>query len=425
MTSLTLLLWIAFGIAAQFAIFLAVSFWQHWKKYTALSLRSDPDEPVLPQEPAQPATDAGGASWTGFRPFRVVRKEAEDETGSVCSFYLESEDKRPLPHFLPGQFLTFRLEVPSSAGGTEEIVRCYSLSDAPRPDLFRVSIKRVPAPPDSALPPGRSSNYFHDHVDPGSRLMVRAPSGHFHIDRSDTPVVLIAGGIGITPMLSMLNWCAAEQPGREVWLFYGVRDEREMVMLPHLREIAERHPNVHLRLCISNPGTERGSEAADVRRGRVDVALLRMELPLKPYHFYICGPTPMMESLVPALEDWGVPDSHIHFEAFGPASIKRRAKSARASVVSEEPVAETGLTVTFAKSGKKLAWDGGSGSLLELAETGGVNVPSGCRAGSCGTCQTKIESGEVGYRQEPDFDPEPGTCLLCVCVPRTALTLGA
>ncbi|NMG46077.1 2Fe-2S iron-sulfur cluster binding domain-containing protein [Aromatoleum toluvorans] len=425
MTSLTLFMWIAFGIAVQFAIFLAVTFWQHWKKYTALRLRSDPDEPVQPQDPAPAANDAGGASWAGFRPFRVVRKEIEDEAGSVCSFYLEPEDKRPLPPFLPGQFLTFRLEVPAPAGGTEEIVRCYSLSDAPRADLYRVSIKRVPAPPGSALPAGRSSNHFHDHVSLGSRLMVRAPSGHFHIDRSDAPVVLIAGGIGITPMLSMANWCVAEQPGRELWLFYGVRDARETVMLPHLCALAEQHPNIHLRVCVSNPGTEPESGSTYVRRGRVDVGLLRMELPLKPYHFYICGPTPMMESLVPALEDWGVPDSHIHFEAFGPASIKRRAQSAPASVVPEGSAAGTGLAVTFGKSGKTLAWNAGGGSLLELAEAGGVNIPSGCRAGSCGTCQTKIESGEVSYRQEPDFDPEPGTCLLCVCVPKTAVTLGA
>ncbi|HJV24069.1 MAG TPA: 2Fe-2S iron-sulfur cluster-binding protein [Aromatoleum sp.] len=425
MTSLTLLLWIAFGITVQFAIFLAVEFWRHWKKYTALRLRSDPDEAVLLPEAAPSSNDAAGKSWTGFLPFKVVRKEVEDEAGSVCSFYLESEDKRPLPPYLPGQFLTFRLEAPAPAGGTEEITRCYSLSDAPRDDLYRVSIKRVPAPSGSALPAGRSSSYFHDHIKPGSRLMVRAPSGHFHIDRSDAPMVLIAGGIGITPMLSMANWCVAEQPGRELWLFYGVRDEREAVMLSHLRELAEQHPNMHLRLCVSNPGTEQESESAYVRRGRVDVALLRMELPLKPYHFYVCGPTPMMESLVPALEDWGVPDNRIHFEAFGPASIKRRAKSAPASAVSESPVAETSLAVTFGKSGRELAWNTGSGSLLELAEAGGVNVPSGCRAGSCGTCQTQIESGEVSYRQEPDFDPEPGTCLLCVCVPKTAVTLGA
>jgi ferredoxin-NADP reductase len=115
-----------------------------------------------------------------------------------------------LPPFLPGQFLTFRLDVPTT-GGTEQIIRCYSLSDAPRPDSYRVSIKRVLPPEGSQLPAGRSSSFFHDQVAVGSLLQVRAPAGHFHIDRSDAPVVLIGGGIGITPMLSMLNWCLAEQ----------------------------------------------------------------------------------------------------------------------------------------------------------------------------------------------------------------------
>ena len=123
--------------------------------------------------------------------------------------------------------------------------------------------------------------------------------------------------------------------------------------------------------------------------GRVDVGLLRAQLPLKPYHFYICGPTPMMASLVSALEDWGVPDARIHFEAFGPASIKRRSAAAVAP-----PAATTGadIVVTFAQSGKQLAWQPSAGSLLEFAEANGISVNSGCRAGGCGTCQATCPS---------------------------------
>ncbi|OYY95278.1 MAG: hypothetical protein B7Y41_01870 [Hydrogenophilales bacterium 28-61-23] len=399
MTSLALLLWIVLGIVLQLAIYLGIGFWRHWQDYQALRSRAT-DLPVTRDTPPAEETTT---NWPGFRTFRVERKVIEDAAQSVCSFYLVPEDGQPLPPFLPGQFLTFRLDVPTHH------------------DNYRISIKRVPSPPGSDYPPGRSSSFFHDQVVVGSRLQVRAPAGHFHVDRSDVPVVLIAGGIGITPMLSMLNWSLAEQPGREVWLFYGVRHGRELVMKTHLEALAAAHPNFHLRLCFSDPLLGDLVEHDFHLRGRVDVSLLRAQLPLKPYHFYICGPTPMMASLVSALEDWGVPDAHIHFEAFGPASIKRK----NATTTDPTQATDNDIVVTFAQSGKQLPWQPGTGSLLEFAEANGIAVDFGCRAGGCGTCQTTIRRGEVSYRQSPDYDPEPGTCLLCVCVPKTSVTLEA
>ncbi|MDH4286440.1 MAG: FAD-binding oxidoreductase, partial [Gallionella sp.] len=281
MTSLSLLLWIVSGIALQLAIFLGISFWRHWLDYHAL--RSGAAELNIPvkRETDESAANMASTAWQGLRSFRVERKVVEDEMRSVCSFYLVPEDGQPLPPFLPGQFLTFRLDIPAAAGNTEQVVRCYSLSDAPRPDGYRVSIKRVPPPMGGQFPPGRSSTYFHDQVAVGSLLQVRAPGGHFHIDRSDSPVVLIAGGIGITPMLSMLNWCLAEQAGREIWLFYGVRNGRELVMKRQLEALAVAHPNFHLRLCLSEPLPEDVTGDEYVHRGRVNLSLLRMQLPLK------------------------------------------------------------------------------------------------------------------------------------------------
>ncbi len=418
MTSLWLLLWIALGIVLQVGLFLAVGLWRHWREYLALRSRTAELDLAAPPEEMAGAAATSVAAWSGFRAFRVERKQIEDAARSVCSFYLLPEDGQPLPSFLPGQFLTFRLDVPTPAG-TESIIRCYSLSDAPAPGHYRVSIKRVSAPQGSELPPGRSSNFFHDQVNVGDVLQVRAPAGHFYVDRSDAPVVLIGGGIGITPMLSMLNWCFAEQPGREVWLFYGVRHGGELVMKPQLDALAAAHPNFHLQVCCSEPRPEDAAGRDYQHRGRVELKLLRLMLPLKPYHYYICGPTPMMASLVSALEDWGVPDARIHFEAFGPASIKRR-------TAATEPAADAVaavIVVKFAKSGKELPWRPDAGSLLEFAEANGIGVDSGCRAGGCGTCQTTIQSGEVAYRQIPDFDPEPGTCLLCVCAPKTNVSL--
>ena len=422
MTSLTLILWIVLGIALQLAIYLGISFWRHWMGYQALRSRAaDLNLPVT-QDVRSVADETASAAWSGFRSFRVARKTFEDAAQSVCSFYLVPEDGQPLPRFLPGQFLTFRLDIPTTAGNTEHVVRCYSLSDAPQPEHYRISVKRVPPPKGIDVPPGRSSTYLHDHVVVGSLLQVRAPAGHFHLDRSDDPVVLIAGGIGITPLLSMLNGGLANQPGREFWLFYGVRNGRELVMKPHLDALAAAHPNFHLWLCFSDPLPEDKFGRDYQNRGRVDVNLLRMQLPIRPYHFFICGPAPMMESLVHALEVWGVPDTRIHFEAFGPASIRRQTEEIAAP---QAEATDTGIIVTFAQSGKQFPWQPDAGSLLEFAEANGITVNSGCRAGGCGTCQTTIRTGEVTYRQQPDFDPEPGTCLLCVSMPKTSVTLEA
>ena len=420
MSSLSLLLWIAGGILLQLAIYLGYRFWQHWLDYLALRRSARELSIAVNARPSSDEAEVMAPAWQGLRSFQVVQKRLEDAGQSICSFYLAPQDGLPLAPFQPGQFLTFQLELPVPGGATAAIVRCYSLSDAPEPGRYRISVKRVFAPAGSPHAPGRSSNYFHDHVEVGSVLKLRAPSGHFYVDRSDAPVVLIGGGVGITPMMSMLTTCLGERPGREIWLFYGVRNSGEVAWKSQLETLAAGHPHFHLQLCWSDPLPEDLLGRDFQQRGHVDVELLRRQLPLKPYHFYLCGPTPMLQSLVPALEDWGVPEQRIHFEAFGPASVRRKSTAPVPATVSDQAA---DLVVTFSRSGKQWPWQSSAGTLLEFAEAQGINVDSGCRAGGCGTCQTTILAGEVAYRQTPDFDPEPGTCLLCVCTPKTGVSL--
>jgi hypothetical protein len=363
-----------------------------------------------------------GEVWTGFREFCVQRREFEDESQSICSFYLVPCDGKPLPSFRPGQFLTFRLATGDpSTGETNTVVRCYSLSDSPRPDYYRVSVKRVPAPPDQpdALP-GVSSGFFHDHVQAGDRLMIRSPSGRFHlIEDEPLPIVLIGGGIGITPMLSILNSVLERGIGREIWLYYGVRNGSEHIMKEHLRALADRHDNFHLYVCYSAPGNGDVEGVDYDHRGRVDLLLLRSTLRLARYQFYVCGPKPMMETLVPGLEQWGVDSGDIHYESFGPATLVKRERPAQVT-------GDTGpASITFSRSGKRLTWDPAADSLLEFAEASGIDVDSGCRAGSCGACQTALMAGKVSYKQQPDADIEPGHCLLCIATPSCDLVLEA
>ncbi|MGB1109837.1 MAG: 2Fe-2S iron-sulfur cluster-binding protein, partial [Gammaproteobacteria bacterium] len=265
-----------------------------------------------------------------------------------------------------------------------------------------------------------SSSFFHDKIQIGDLLDVKAPSGHFYLNvDSDAPVVLIGGGIGLTPVLSMLNFICDSQREREVWFFYGVRNKAEHAMADHLRELAKGNPKLKLNICYSDP-SESDVKGQDYDHAeRVSVDLFKRVLPSNNYEFYICGPPPMMSSLTEALEEWGVPESRVHFEAFGPASVK---KVAHTEVASAE---HTGVEVTFALSDKKLMWDGESNSLLEFAEANGITLDSGCRAGGCGTCATAIRSGSVDYLQSPDADVEKGYCLTCISVPKSALTLEA
>ena len=358
------------------------------------------------------------ATWSGIRKFRINEKVLEG--GDICSFYLVPHDGKALPPFLPGQYLTFNLRLPDRE---KLLVRCYSLSDSPfQTDYYRISIKRLGPPPrEPDAPPGLSSNYFHTELNAGDIVDVKAPSGNFFLDLSKhRPVILIGGGVGLTPMVSMLNAICESGSQREVWFFYGVRNGDECIMKEKLEALEAEHENVQLRLCYSDP-TDGEVEGEDFHHAaRVSVDLFREVLPSNNYEYDMCGPPPMMESLTTDLRAWGVPDGDVNLEAFGPASVKKKAPA-------EDQAAEasTGQVVTFARSNKKLTWDGSHDSILELAEANGVELDFGCRAGSCGTCITAVKTGEVSYVEEPGSLPEQGSCLACISVPKTDLALDA
>ena len=357
--------------------------------------------------------------WNGFRRFQIIFKvkEARD----IVSFYLAPVDGKPLPQFLPGQHLTFRLNIP---GQPKPVIRCYSLSDSPNhSDYYRVTIKRHSPPKDTKdVPSGVSSSFFHDSLIERDYVDVQAPSGHYYLDMSkDTPVVLIGGGVGITPLLSMLNTITeknsrGEMSNRETWFFLGCHNRLDHVMKEHLKRIAKTHKNVSLYVCYSNP-TENDIEGNGYHhKGRITVELLKKVLPSKNYEFYFCGPPKMMGDFHKGLGAWGVPEDSLHFEAFNSNAIK-----SIAGTESEET--ESPLKVTFSQSQKTLPWNPSAGSLLAFAEENGIMLNSGCRAGNCGSCITPIKRGLVTYLVEPGKKPDARSCLTCISVPKTDLTL--
>jgi len=357
-------------------------------------------------------------SWNGFRKFEI--EQIISETKYIKSYYLTPHDGRDLPPFLPGQHLTFQLKHPDLP---KPLVRCYSLSDSPNnSNTYRVSIKVLPPPRSMPeAPPGVSSTLFHEQLNVGDILDVKAPSGNFYLQMAkDNPIVLIGGGVGITPVLSMLNAICETESTREVWFFLGIRDGTEHPMKGHLEAIALQHDNVNLNICYSNPD-ENDVEGIDYQHSeRVSVDLFKRLLPSNNYTFYICGPPPMMELVTTDLKSWGVPNDEIHFEAFGPATVKKT-KSAVVAPIEGTPA----INVVFSRSGATVPWDNEAESLLDFALRNGIDIDSGCRAGNCGTCITAIKSGEITYNIEPGLQPEDGSCLTCISIPKNDLILDA
>ncbi|MDA1053269.1 MAG: 2Fe-2S iron-sulfur cluster-binding protein [Planctomycetota bacterium] len=364
-------------------------------------------------------------AWNGYRKFVVDRKVTEAD--DICSFHLVAHDRKPLPAFKPGQYLTFRLNIP---GREKPVIRCYSLSDSPHPKQFRVTIKRVGSPPDApSAPPGLVSNYFHEQLAQGDILDVQAPRGHFFLDpEQQRPAVLIAGGVGVTPLLSMINSIVATRSSREVLFFYGVRNRADHAFKETLQQVTAQHSNIRLVVAYSQPSPEdEQHEGRDYHHtGRVDISLIKSYLQSTNYQFYICGPPAMMETLNKQLLKWGVAKADINTEAFGPATVSKAFTKPQESAARSLKAGDASSTnITFAKSGKSCDWSPSVGNLLAFAEANGVKIDSGCRAGNCGTCVVAVKSGKVRYVTEHGAELEEGTCLTCIAAPDGNLVLDA
>ncbi len=361
-------------------------------------------------------------NWNGLRMFHVSAKTREAQ--GTWSLRLEPHDGKPVPPFLAGQYLTVSVQLP---GETQRITRCYTISsDQEQLDHYRITVKRITID-DNATPPveGRVSSYLTRDVQPGSILHLKPPAGHFTIDMNhNRPLVLIAGGIGITPQLAKLYQLRAAPDEREVWLFLGFRNGREHPFKEEMTQLLQEMQRLRIHICYSQPdeADEKGRDYHE--KGRLSTDVLRGILPSNNFEFHICGPGAMMQQMTDGLKAWGVPNEHTHFEAFGPSSVRKVAPTGPQKT---EPGKEAkSWKVTFAHSNKTVIWNADTGgSLLELAEQNGIAIESGCRSGSCGTCDIAIKSGTISNIQTPDKGEEAPNCLACVSLPHTDLEVDA
>lgn len=243
--------------------------------------------------------------WTGFKPFRIARKVAESEV--IVSFYLKPADGGGVPSFKPGQYLTVR--VPDGGSTT---MRNYSLSGAPCAECFRISVK--------AEPNGAVSNYIHG-LEEGDEIEVGPPCGEFFLDpgeHHERPLVLLSAGVGITPVLAMLEAVLVAQPQREVIFIHGALHGRTHAFRQRLRELATSHPQLKLHVRYSEAGEEDRSAGWHDSEGFIDAELIEALVPDRDCDYYFCGPKPFMASIYRQLLAWGIPGTQVHFEFFGP-----------------------------------------------------------------------------------------------------------
>lgn len=259
---------------------------------------------------AENAKKPGG--WEGFKKLRVIRKEKE--SSNITSFYLASADGAPLPQFKPGQYITVRVTTPN---GTTTM-RNYSLSDKPGQDWFRISVKRE-MEPNASTPAGYVSNLLHDSIEVGQEIEVAPPCGEFFLDtteKHERPLVLLAAGVGITPIMSILLATLDAMPNREIIFIHGSLNEEVQAFKNVVDTLAQKHSKLKVHYRYSDAATHERKGTAST--GFVNAELIESFLPGRDADYYFCGPQPFMVGIYHDLLKWGIPPAQVHFEFFGP-----------------------------------------------------------------------------------------------------------
>lgn len=262
---------------------------------------------ISAEEGVYRANEEKPGGWRGERRFRLVRKEPESEV--ITSFYFEPVDGHPVADFQPGQYTTVILEIDG-----ETTRRNYSLSDSPNNPYYRISVKREPG--------GLVSNHLHDKLNVGDEVRLTPPCGDFVLNDSDRPLVLLSGGVGLTPTISMLKPALAK--GREVHFLHGALNSGSHAFKGLLEKLKAEYDNLHVSYCYSEPLPQDGA----VPSGFFDRERLATLLPLeKKPDVYFLGPKPFMQECYRSLNALEVPKEQIRYEFFGPLEVLEQASA--------------------------------------------------------------------------------------------------
>lgn len=354
-----------------------------------------------------------GALWQGWREFVCVDRQIESSV--ITSFYLEPADGRLLPEYQPGQHVLVNIDIP---GQQNPVTRSYSLSDCTDSNRFRISVKREPKP-------AVGSRFLHKHLTPGERIKLKAPRGRFVLNTDPKqPVVLLSGGVGITPMLAMLNHIATRDKDRETWFIHAAISSREHAFAEHVKQLYHAHENIHTHICYDSPAQNDIQGVHYHTKGRITIELLETLLPWRDFEFYLCGPKPFMQALGQGLLERGIPKKRILWEAFGGDGFNPLQTQDEAERENKHnPVNTETVSVTFQKSAKTVQWQSSQKSLLDLALANNIPASYSCRSGDCHTCSYKLIKGDIRYLEQPEEAPQPGYILLCQSIPDGNVTI--
>jgi glycine betaine catabolism B len=354
--------------------------------------------PVAPL--ALTAATAKRAIWKGE--LQVARIFVE--TPEVRTFRLVPVGGGPLPFdYSPGQFLTLEQQIDG-----RRVTRCYTIASSPsRTRYCEISVKREPL--------GASSRHLHDQVREGDRLRIRAAAGKFTFAGAEAPrIVLIAGGVGITPLMSIARFLTDACWTGQIDFIVAARTRVHLIFHDELQWLAQRFPNFRHHIVLSSGADDPQWSGLCSRLSKELIAQLIDDLraPL----FYVCGPNPMMATVTELLTGLGVEPARIRTEAF----VSAAARDSADAQVNESPAEAASLqpesaVVHFSRSAKSSTLSPDT-TVLEAAEEIGLELPYECRSGICGQCKVRLTSGRVTMDVEDALTPsEKKTGFILAC----------
>jgi glycine betaine catabolism B len=332
----------------------------------------------------------------------LICTEIRDVTHDVKSFTLESVEPQQL-QFDAGQYLTVTADIDGEA-----VERCYTISSPPtRPGALTITVKRVPG--------GPVSNWLHDRLAVGDKLHVSGPLGRFSMSHHRAQkYVFLSAGSGITPLMSMTRTLCDQDDPADLIFVHNARTPRDIIFREELGDIAAR-PNMHvLAICEASAPTEEWNGIS----GRLSLpTLLEIAPDLTDREIFMCGPTPYMNAVRNMLGAAGVDPQRYHEESFDLGGTNRQSAPTETTPSCASP--GSGYAVEFQRSGTTFDCAPNE-TILDAALRNGLNPPSSCAEGVCGTCKSMVVSGTVDMAHAGGIRPREiaeNKILICCTTP--------